>query len=156
MPPTIDFQQCIIRPFSVSDLPQITAIEKAAHLSPWSDAIFLRTVNSGKQVFVLAQQDNVIAYAVISLIAGESELLNLSVAPALQGQGAGKYLLSHVIDLVAADAEQMFLEVRESNSVAINLYESLGFSELDRRVNYYPAAKGREDALIMALPFVDN
>ncbi len=152
----IELQHCTIRAFTASDLPQILLIENAAHLSPWSEAIFLRSAASGKQIHVLAQQDKIIAYAVISLVAGEAELLNLSVAPANQGQGAGKYLLTHIIESVAADAEQMFLEVRESNAIAIHLYESLGFSELDRRVNYYPAAKGREDALIMALPFLPD
>jgi ribosomal-protein-alanine N-acetyltransferase len=44
----------------------------------------------------------------------------------------------------------MFLEVRPSNPNAIKLYQSLGFNEIGRRKDYYPARKGREDALVMA------
>jgi ribosomal-protein-alanine N-acetyltransferase len=43
----------------------------------------------------------------------------------------------------------VFLEVRASNAAAIRLYEGNGFDTVGRRVNYYPAADGREDALVM-------
>lgn len=48
-------------------------------------------------------------------------------------------------------AERIFLEVRPSNPRAIQLYHSLGFNEIGRRPNYYPATRGREDAIVMAL-----
>jgi len=48
--------------------------------------------------------------------------------------------------------ETVFLEVRESNPVAIRLYEGLGFNQVGTRRDYYPAEGGREDAIIMALP----
>jgi len=48
----------------------------------------------------------------------------------------------------------MLLEVRPSNPDAIRLYRKLGFNELGIRPNYYPAVKGREDAVIMALELV--
>jgi ribosomal-protein-alanine N-acetyltransferase len=46
--------------------------------------------------------------------------------------------------------EMMFLEVRPSNEAARRLYDKLGFNEIGTRANYYPAEKGREDALILA------
>jgi len=46
----------------------------------------------------------------------------------------------------------LWLEVRKSNAPAIGLYQSLGFNEVSVRRDYYPAAEGREDAIIMALP----
>jgi ribosomal-protein-alanine N-acetyltransferase len=48
-------------------------------------------------------------------------------------------------------ADVVFLEVRPSNVVACDLYRSLGFNEIGVRRNYYPAQKGHEDALVMAL-----
>jgi len=45
----------------------------------------------------------------------------------------------------------MFLEVRVSNRNAIRLYESTGFNEMAIRPRYYPAANGREDAMLMGL-----
>ena len=45
----------------------------------------------------------------------------------------------------------MFLEVRPSNLSAIALYENMGFNEMAIRRGYYPAANGREDAVLMGL-----
>jgi ribosomal-protein-alanine N-acetyltransferase len=53
-------------------------------------------------------------------------------------------------------AERIFLEVRPSNPHAIALYDSLGFNEIARRANYYPAAAGREDAIVMALELLPD
>jgi ribosomal-protein-alanine N-acetyltransferase len=50
------------------------------------------------------------------------------------------------------NAEQIFLEVRTSNTAAISLYESEGFSPVARRLEYYPGASAdgpREDAIVM-------
>ena len=44
----------------------------------------------------------------------------------------------------------MLLEVRPSNIAAIYLYTNLGFNEIARRKDYYPASKGREDAIVFA------
>ena len=52
-----------------------------------------------------------------------------------------------------AGADSAWLEVRESNQVALNLYQEVGFNEIDRRVNYYPTSKGKEDAIIMSYLF---
>ena len=45
----------------------------------------------------------------------------------------------------------MFLEVRESNPAAIQMYINHGFNEVGRRRHYYPTATGREDALVFGL-----
>ena len=44
----------------------------------------------------------------------------------------------------------MLLEVRPSNTAAINCYNAAGFNEIGSRKDYYPAANGREDALLFA------
>ena len=45
----------------------------------------------------------------------------------------------------------MFLEVRSGNLVALSLYESVGFSRIGLRRDYYPSLLGREDAVVMGL-----
>ena len=50
----------------------------------------------------------------------------------------------------ARDAKTMLLEVRPSNTAAINCYNSAGFNEIGSRKDYYPASNGREDALLFA------
>ena len=92
------------------------------------------------------------AYCVLSSGAGEAHILTLCVKKEYQGQGLGKILLQHLID-VAKDhkAEVLLLEVRPSNTTAVHLYHKYGFNEVGTRQGYYPAKEGREDALIMAL-----
>ena len=46
-------------------------------------------------------------------------------------------------------AVTMLLEVRPSNAKALALYENYGFQVIGRRKAYYPAAEGREDALVL-------
>jgi ribosomal-protein-alanine N-acetyltransferase len=54
----------------------------------------------------------------------------------------------------ASDAymQDVFLEVRPSNHVALTLYESMGFVRVGLRKAYYQASGGREDALVYKLP----
>ena len=99
-----------------------------------------------------AKTPAVVGHGVLSVAVGEAHVLNVCVAPACQGQGFGRALLDHLLGrALALRAEVVFLEVRPSNGVAIALYESVGFNEIGRRRNYYPAAIGHEDALVMAL-----
>jgi ribosomal-protein-alanine N-acetyltransferase len=61
-------------------------------------------------------------------------------------------MLNHLIeDAREQGARQMFLEVRESNRAAMQMYLNHGFNEVGRRRNYYPTAEGREDALVYGL-----
>jgi len=53
-------------------------------------------------------------------------------------------------------AQRVFLEVRPSNTPALALYHREGFNEIGRRPRYYPAAQGREDAVVMAIELVDG
>ena len=82
---------------------------------------------------------------------GEAHILNISVAPNEQGQGIGRRMLEHLIELATGKAETIFLEVRPSNVGAIALYEKMGFNEIGVRKGYYPATHGREDAIMLAL-----
>ena len=99
--------------------------------------------------------EEVNAYGIMSIAAGESHVLNLCVCPAWHGCGLGRQLLAKLLE-VARDhrAGTMLLEVRPSNRRALRLYESMGFSEVGVRRGYYPARNGREDALLLAMDLV--
>ena len=65
--------------------------------------------------------------------------------------------MKRLIDLARwHQAQRIFLEVRPSNHGAILLYHDLGFNEIGRRPNYYPAKGGREDALVMPMELVGD
>ncbi len=142
---------------TVEDLDRVIAIETSAYESPWSRAIFADCLRAGYECCVLAHESEIVGYAVLSSGAGESHLLNVCVMPAEQGNGHGRRLVKRMIDLARWQrSERVFLEVRPSNPNAIALYESVGFNEFGRRPNYYPAKKGREDALVMAMELLPD
>jgi ribosomal-protein-alanine N-acetyltransferase len=91
----------------------------------------------------------VIGYAVLWCILDQGELANVAVTPRLRGRGLGTFLLGRVIEIARARGiENVFLEVRPSNAVAVDLYRRFGFQEVGLRKGYYD--QPREDALIMA------
>jgi ribosomal-protein-alanine N-acetyltransferase len=130
----------------------VVANEAAAYEFPWSRGIFLDCLRAGYDCWVLLDGGAVIGHGVLSTAVREAHILNVCVAPAAQGQGHGRRLLEHLLKLARWQrSERVFLEVRPSNPHAVALYESVGFNEVGRRPNYYPAQRGREDALVMAM-----
>ena len=141
-----------LRIMTADDLEQVAAIELAAYGYPWTHGIFRDCLRAGYDCIVLAHGIEVVGYGVLSAAAGEAHVLNVCVAPAQQGQGHGTRLMKRLIDLARWHrAERIFLEVRPSNTHAISLYDQLGFNEIGKRPNYYPAKRGREDAVVMAM-----
>jgi [ribosomal protein S18]-alanine N-acetyltransferase len=141
-----------MRPMRLDEIAEVAGVEARAYEFPWSEGIFRDCLRAGYNCWVLARDEAVIGYGVLSVAAGEAHVLNVCIAPEAQGEGHGRRLMRRLIDLARwHSAERVFLEVRPSNPRAIQLYHSLGFNEIGRRPNYYPAARGREDAIVMAL-----
>ena len=139
------------RMMDVSDLTSVMEIEVQAYQYPWSLAIFQDCIKAGYHCWVAELDDQIIGYAVFINAVQECHLLNLCVNPTLQGRGLGRKLLSNVLENAKeSNAKCVFLEVRPSNTYAMQLYESEGFNEVGTRKKYYPANQGREDAVIFA------
>lgn len=134
------------------DLESISRIELSAYPHPWTLGIFRDCIAAGYECWVLERSAELVGYGVLSVAGGEAHVLNVCVAPTEQGHGHGRRILARLLDLARWHrAERVFLEVRPSNFHAVALYESIGFNEIGRRPNYYPAKRGREDALVMAM-----
>lgn len=141
---------CEVRPMRRADVPAVHAIECDSYPYPWSRSIFADCMRIGYCCRVAEIDGAVGAYAILSAGAGESHLLNLCVARSYRRLGVGQLLLHGVaIDAGLLGARRLFLEVRPSNEAAVALYETNGFRVIGRRPDYYPAATGREDALVM-------
>lgn len=143
---TVTFRKMV-----VDDIDAVTAIEQVAHYHPWTKNLLTDAITA-YQTWLMFDQQQLLGYGMIKVVVGEAELLNIAIAPSQQNKGYGKRLLSHLMaEAEKLQAVECFLEVRESNHSAYKLYESFGFNEVGRRVNYYPAPNGKkEDALIMA------
>jgi ribosomal-protein-alanine N-acetyltransferase len=140
-----------LRPMREEDLPAVQAIEARAYEFPWSIGIFRDCLRADYPSWVMYDQGRIEGYFLMSIAAGEAHVLNVCVAPELQGQGHGRRLLQALVQVARGrNVARIFLEVRPSNLGAIRLYHREGFNEIGRRPRYYPARDGREDALVMA------
>ena len=139
-------------PMRESDLRAVLEIEENLYEFPWTLGNFRDSLRAGYACWVVRESRRVIGYAVLLLAAGEAHLLNLSIAAHSQRRGHGRGLLRNVVELAREqEAKVLFLEVRPTNEVGKRLYAGSGFKQIGVRRGYYPARKGREDALVLAL-----
>jgi len=96
-------------------------------------------------------QDELIGYCFILIAQTEAEILNIAIDINFQRKGLGEILLKECFErLKSQQAKNLFLEVRESNHAAKNLYSKMGFKTIGIRKNYY---SDNEDANMMQLLF---
>jgi ribosomal-protein-alanine N-acetyltransferase len=140
-------------PLTEERLGEIVAIEAAAYEHPWTRGNFVDSLHSGYQAQMLDANGVVIGYFVAMMGVDEVHLLNITVAPAWQGQGWGRVLLDALAVWARGQGAQwLWLEVRASNARAQRIYEHHGYRRVGERKGYYPAGFGRrEDAIVMSL-----
>ena len=144
--------QSQIRTMRPADLQAVADVELASYQFPWNIGIFRDCLLAGYQSLVLDIRGNVSGYCIMSIAAGEAHLLNVCIRRESQGEGYGRSLVLHMLERAhKRGATVLFLEVRPSNHVAGNLYDTLGFREIGVRRNYYPAHSGHEDARVLVL-----
>lgn len=119
--------------------------------SPWTEEQLLRLLVGGQSIMLAATQaGEVVGLLVASETTVESDVYMVVVGADHKRQGIGKQLFHQLITYCTEkDLATIFLEVRESNLPAYNLYKSLGFEEIGRRRAYY--SKPIEDALMMKI-----
>ena len=143
----------IWRPMQVEEIAAIAALEARIHPFPWTEGNLRDSLAAGHCCLVGEIDKAIVTYGVLLRGPGEAQILNVSVVPEQRRRGIATALMRRFIEQSeAGGAQQVFLEVRASNKAAIELYRAIGFYEVARRRGYYPAAEGREDALVMRLP----
>ncbi|MBY0545413.1 MAG: ribosomal protein S18-alanine N-acetyltransferase [Gammaproteobacteria bacterium] len=141
----------LIRPMQEADVSIVTAIEKSAFPYPWGEQAFRDSLHNFN-AWVLDADNTLLGYAIVMIAFDQSELLNIAVSPAYQGNRWGEYLLTYIVaELKVRGINTLFLEVRKSNEAAIHLYKKLNFIEVGLRKRYYQTDTGREDALVFKL-----
>ncbi len=140
-----------VREMTGSDLDSVIQIERASFSTPWSPASFRTLLDRGDASLWVATVDAVIVgYAIVWYVADEAELGNLAVDPAWRGRGLGRHLLDWALDESRLrGTARIFLEVRVSNQIALELYEQRGFVQVGLRRRYYRTPV--EDARVMCL-----
>ncbi|GHD15556.1 ribosomal protein S18-alanine N-acetyltransferase [Tianweitania populi] len=123
---------------------------------PWSAEEF-ESLLTQDTVFGFAVREvgnprlGLVGFVLARLAAGEGEILTIAVARTRRRLGLGRTLMDAVLRRLHSDrAEELFLEVDETNAAAIALYKRLGFNEVARRPGYYEhEGRKRSDAIVM-------
>lgn len=146
------FSEMYVTAIEHRHLKAIAKLEKTCFSTPWSENALLEAFSAGTKFFVAQKGEKVLGYIGISCILDEGYITNVAVFPEYRRQGVGKALLERVFSL-ARDEGLSFvsLEVRESNTPAITLYENLSFKQEGKRKNFY--TDPQEDALILTKRF---
>jgi len=137
------------------DLPVFVSLDKELFpYSPWSASQYKEEFSAPTRHFVVAvdESQDIIGYAgVFAPGQAEADILTVGVVPEHRGKGIAKALMALITDWAKAQgAIAMMLEVKIDNPEAIGLYESLGYSKLNVRKDYFGAGL---DAQVMRLEF---
>jgi [ribosomal protein S18]-alanine N-acetyltransferase len=143
----------VIRAMIAADIPRVVAIESSSALFPWAEQSFRYCLDTGCVCQTAVFDGAVVGFSFTRLEQNDrAHLLNLGVDSGRRGVGIGRALLAEVIAFAfLADAREIYLEVRPSNAIAINLYRSVGFQQAGRIRDYYPALGSREDGAVFRL-----
>lgn len=139
-----------IVPLGLQHMDGVLEVDRLSFSLPWSRASFENeAVQNDFARYVVAVSDGkVIGYGGVWIIAGEGQITNIAVHPDFRGMGAACKMLEALIEICRSEAvSDMTLEVRVSNTPAIQLYHKYGFAEEGIRKQFYEDNK--EDALIM-------
>jgi [ribosomal protein S18]-alanine N-acetyltransferase len=148
----------LILPFHIrlatsADIPALMRVEREADTaSHWSmeqyQAAFAQ--NTSRSVLLVENASTIYGFVVVHAIAQQWEIENLAVASTTRRKGLGMQLVREALAIARHQgAQEIFLEVRESNLAARALYEKSGFTQSARRKRYYRTPD--EDAIIYRL-----
>ena len=139
-----------IRKAGLHDLNQIYLIEKDVFSNEhWTLEMVVSELKHfpGTTTWITEESTVILGYCMMRIIYNEANIINMAIKSSRQGEGLGSFLLGYVLNQLPTNSSA-FLEVKEGNLSAINLYKRLGFNVINLRKNYY---KDGRTALIMHL-----
>jgi [ribosomal protein S18]-alanine N-acetyltransferase len=146
----------IIRKMTVDDISPVVDLDQKSFSLPWPERSFRFELsdNPASRCWVADVDGKVVGMIVVWLIVDEAHVATLATHPEYRRQGIGKRLLAHALRHMIPDgARSSFLEVRESNLAAQEMYRKFGYEVTGRRRRYY--RDNDEDAILMNLDSLD-
>ena len=145
----------VLREYKEGDLEKIHNIEVKSYPIPWSKTFFMVMQKANPHLFLISTLDD----EIIGYIVGEVEsrssgddvrllghIMNVAVKESFRRRGLGTLMMNEIEDrFIKQKAKMAYLEVRESNKDAQELYSKRGYMFVTKVERYY----ADEDALIM-------
>lgn len=153
----MDYLYVSIRPATREDLPSILEIENLCFVHPWSekDIIYEMESNPVSNFWVLElekKEENlksVVGFCDYWKTFDSGTIAQIAVHPSLQHRQFGSAMMDEIYnDCLAQKVRTLTLEVRESNTKAINFYLKHGFKKEVIKPHYYTNG---ENAIYMIL-----
>ena len=146
----------LIRKMTLEDVPSVIDLDQKSFSLPWPERSFRfeLTANSASRCWVAERDGKVVGMIVVWLIIDEAHVATIATHPDFRRQGIGTKLLSHALrNMIDEGALSSFLEVREHNLGAQEMYRKFGYEVSGRRPRYYK--DNNEDAILMNLASLD-
>ncbi len=143
------------RQMNVQDIDDVMEVERLSFTSQWTAEMYrYEIVENPLAYYIVAEEnENVIGFFGMWIVAKEAHVTNVVVHPEARGRKIGDRLMQEAIQFVRSmDGTKMTLEVRVSNEIAQNLYRKYGFQNGGIRKNYY--TDDGEDALVMWVEWI--
>lgn len=142
----------IIRKMTLEDVPGVVELDQKSFSLPWPERSFRfeLSANPASRCWVAEFDGKMVGMIVVWLIIDEAHVATLATHPDFRRRGIGTKLLSHaLLNMIEEGAQSSFLEVRESNFSAQEMYRKFGYEPSGRRPRYYK--DNDEDAILMNL-----
>lgn len=140
-----------IRKMMAADLEKVVAIDQLSFSLPWPDSAFSTELNNpDARCWVVCEDETVVGFVVIWLVLDEAHVATIAIDEPYRGKGYSAALLKRALQSAYLEGSRIgYLEVRESNQVAISMYHSFGFEVAGLRKEYYK--DNHENALLMTM-----
>ena len=139
----------MFEPMKHEDLPAVAALESQCFIEPWNEEDCRRELdeNPFSNGWLLKEDERIVAYAFLWETFEMAQLARIGVDPEQRKRGLAKEMMQHLCNRAKeVQCEFMTLEVRQSNTPAIRLYEGCDFIQVNISKGYYPNG---EDAIVM-------
>lgn len=119
-------------------IPEVAQIERSCFPDPWSEEALELLLEDRCAGLVATVDGRVAAYGGMMIVLDEAHVLNIATHPDFRRQGLARAVIE-ALEALAAErgASYLYLEVREKNSAARALYNSVGWRAVGLRKNFY-------------------
>jgi ribosomal-protein-alanine N-acetyltransferase len=141
-----------IRRMTLDDIPVVAELDKLSFTLPWPERSYRFELmdNPASRCWVIEDDKKIVGMIVAWMLVDEAHVATIATHPEHRRQGIASKLLTYALRYMSKEgAVTSFLEVRESNHAAQEMYRQFGYEAVGRRKRYYKDTD--EDAILMTL-----
>lgn len=141
--PEPEFAKKSVRPAGLADLSGLVDLDRLCFTDPWGvkgieEELLIQAKESFPRVLLHEEQGAKKAYLIGHLLLDEVRIYRIGVRPEERGKGLAYHLLVFYLRMAREKGAKLCtLEARENNKPALRLYETMGFSRVGYRPNFY-------------------